>query len=131
MPMPAPMMAASGGPAGPAVPPSSPAGPQAAPMAQPSPNQGNMQMGRVQVESAMQLLERALQAVGTTTAEGEAVLKALTALAKHFNRQKAQELVPAQILEMAHANQPSDLQQMLAQRPGAGGAQQTPQPPAQ
>ena len=89
-------------------------------MAQPSPNKGNEQMGRVQVESAMQLLEQGLQQVGTTSPAGEAILKALTALAKHFNRQQSAEMVPAQIMEMAHAAQPSPLQQMLAQRQAAG-----------
>src|SRR5512146_3306948 len=112
MPM-APMAVGSGGPAGQGVPPSPPPGPQAAPMAQPSPNQGNMQMGRVQVESAMQMLEQALPALGTGTPDGAAVIRALSSLARHFNRQKNAELVPAQLMEMAQANQPSQLQQML------------------
>jgi len=99
-------------------------------MAQPTPNEGNQQMGMVQVESAMQILEQALPQLGTTTPEGKSVLAALSNLARHFNRQSSAELVPAQIIQMAQAAKPSALQQMLAQ-----GQQQSPQagaqPPAQ
>ena len=128
MPEMAPMLMGSGGPAGQAVPPPPPSGPQAAPMAQPTPNQGNQQMGMVQVETAVQILEQALPALGTTTPEGKAVLTALSALAKQFSRQEAGPLVPAQIMEMAQASKPSALQQMLSQgqQPGAGAP-----PPAQ
>lgn len=67
----------------------------------------------------MQLMEHALMQLGSTTPEGESVIRALSTLARHFNRQKNSELVPAQIMEMAQANKPSPLQQMLAQQ-GAG-----------
>lgn len=89
-------------------------------MAQPSPDEGNMQMGMVQVESAMQLLEQALPALGSTSEEGAVVLKAMSLLAKVFNRPQAQELIPAQIAELARAQAPSALQQMMTQ--GGGGA---------
>lgn len=78
----------------------------------------------VQVESAQQLLERALPQLGMNTPEHAAVLKALTALSKAFNRQQSESLVPAQIAEMARAHGGSPIQQMI---PG-GGAGQQPQP---
>lgn len=77
-------------------------------------------MGMVQVESAMQMLEQALPSLGSTTPEGAAVLKAMTALAKVFNRPEAQELVPAQIAELARAQAPSAMQQMISGGQPAG-----------
>ena len=77
------------------MPEAPPPGPQGAPMAQPMPNDGARQMGMVQVETAMQLLEQALPTLGSNTPEGAAVLKAMSVLSKPFNRQQAQPLVPA------------------------------------
>src|SRR5574338_409760 len=84
-----------------------PAGPGGAPMSQPSPNDGAKQIGMVQVESAQQLLERALPSLGTNTPEHAAVMRALSALSKAFNRAKDESLVPAQIAEMSRAQQGS------------------------
>ena len=124
-------MAAAGGGGGsaPGAPPSPsvPPGPQAAPMAQPSPNRGNAMMGKAQVESAMQILEQALPQLGTSSPEGAAIIRALSALARHFNRQQGAELVPSQIMMQAQAARPSPLAGMMA---GQGGPQgQPPQPP--
>jgi hypothetical protein len=87
-------------------------------MTQPTPNDGSRQMGFVQVETAMQMLEQALPTLGSNTPEGEACLKALQALSRVMNRQKSQDLVPAQIAELARAQQQSPLAQMM----GGGGA---------
>jgi hypothetical protein len=103
------------------VPP--PPGPAGAPMAQPTPNDGARQMGMVQVETAMQMLEKALPVLGSNTPEGQAALKALSTLSSKFQRQQAQELVPAQIAELARSQQQSPLAQLM-QQPGAGGAPQ-------
>lgn len=89
-------------------------------MAQPSENDGAKQMGMVQVETAMQLLEQALAQIGSTSPEGASVLKAMSALSKHFNRSKSKDLVPAQIAEMARSQQQSPIGQMI----GGGGAPQ-------
>ena len=118
------MMAGPGGPGGPPGAPPSPSvppGPQAAPMAQPSANRGNAMMGKAQVESAMQILEQALPQLGTSSPEGGAVIRALSALARHFNRPEGKELVPAQIMQMAQAAKPSPMQGMLSQPPGGAG----------
>lgn len=102
-------------------------------MAQPTPNDGARQMGMVQVETAMQMLEKALPTLGSNTPEGQACLSALKTLSGKFQRQKSQELVPAQIAEMARAQQASPIAQMM-QGGGAGGgapqgaATQQPQP---
>src|SRR5512146_2439654 len=96
-----PMMPGAG-PA-PAMPPQVPKGPAGSPMAQPSPSAGNKQMGMVNVESAMQLLEQALPSLGSNTPEGAAVIRAISALSKNFMRQKAEPLIPAQIMELARA----------------------------
>jgi hypothetical protein len=116
--MPMPQMSA-----GAPQPPQTPAGPQGAPMAQPSPNDGAKQMGIVQVETAMQLMEQALPTLGSNTEEGAAVLKAMTALAKAFNRQKSKDLVPAQIQEMARTQQQSPMAQAMAGPPGGAAPQ--------
>ena len=105
-----------------------PSGPTGAPMSQPSPNDGARQIGMVQVETGMQMLERALPALGMNTPEHAAVLKALSALSSAFQRQKSEALVPAQIAEMAKAQQGSPVQQMI---PGGGAGQQPPQQPQQ
>lgn len=129
MPIPPAMMAAPGGGMTGATPPSppTPPGPQAAPMSQPTQNKGNAMMGKAQVESAMQLLEHALAQLGTTTPEGGAVIRALSALARHFARPEAAELVPSQIMMQAQAARPSPLAQMLQHQPQ--GQPQPPQPP--
>lgn len=93
-------------------------------MAQPTPNDGARQMGMVQVETAMQMLERALPVLGSNTPEGKAALGALSMLSKIFQRQQSQDLVPAQIAEMARAQQQSPMTQMMAQ-----GQPQGAQPP--
>src|SRR5262245_58828366 len=100
-------------PNGQPVPPEVPPGPQGAPMAQPTPNDGERQMAMVQVETAMQMLEQALAGLGSGTPEGSAALKALSTLSKVVNRQEAEGLVPAQIAEMARAQQQTPLSQML------------------
>lgn len=126
--MPGPQMSA--GAPNPAAPPPGPAG---APMQQPTPNDGARQMGMVQVETAMQMLEKALPTLGSNTPEGQAALSALKTLSGKFQRQKSQDLVPAQIAEMARAQQQTPIAQMMAQGGGAGGAPQggpQQQPPA-
>lgn len=97
-------------------------------MAQPTPNNGARQMGMVQVETAMQMLERALPVLGSNTPEGQAALTALKALSSKFSRQQAQDLVPAQIAEMARAQQQSPLTKLMAQ--GGQGAPQGAAPAA-
>lgn len=88
----------------------------ASPMAQPSPNEGGRQMGMVNVESAMQMLEQSIAELGSNTEEGKAVLEALTKLSKLFNRPQAAELVPAQILELARKQRSSPLSQVMDQQ---------------
>lgn len=101
-------------------------------MAQPTPNDGARQMGMVQVETAMQMLERALPVLGSNTPEGKAALGALSGLSKIFQRQQSQDLVPAQIAEMARAQQQSPMTQMMAQGQGQPpqGAAPAPMPMA-
>ncbi len=110
------------------VPP--PPGPAGAPMAQPTPNDGARQMGMVQVETAMQMLEKALPVLGSNTEEGKAALRALHTLSQKFQRQKSEGLVPAQIAEMARAQQQSPIAQLMAGGQGGGApAPQAPQAP--
>lgn len=99
-------------------------------MAQPTPNNGARQMGMVQVETAMQMLERALPVLGSNTPEGKCALQALTVLSKCFQRQQAEQLVPAQIAEMARAQQQSPIAQLMAQQQGGGAPQGAPAPAA-
>lgn len=80
-------------------------------------------MGMVNVESAMQMLEQAVAQLGSNTEEGKVVLEALTKLSKSFNRPQAEELVPAQVIELARKQRQSPIAAMMDQ-------QQQPQPPA-
>ena len=96
-------------------------------MSQPSENSGAKQIGMVQVETAQQMLERALPSLGMNTPEHAAVTKALALLSKHFERAKSEQLVPAQIAEMARAQGGSPIQQMM---PGSGAGQQPQQQPS-
>ena len=54
-------------------------------MSQPTPNDGSMQMGRVNAETAMEMLEQAIPTLGSDTPEGHAVIKALAILARLFS----------------------------------------------
>lgn len=100
-------------------------------MAQPTPNDGAKQMGSVNVEGAMQMLEQALPSLGSNTPEGAAVLDALSKLSKHFNRGKSKELVPAQLMELARAQKQSPMAGMMGGMgaPAAGGAAPSPAMP--
>lgn len=118
-------------PQGAPMPEAPPPGPQGAPMAQPMPNDGARQMGMVQVETAMQMLEQALPTLGSNTPEGAAVLKAMSVLSKPFNRQQAQPLVPMQIAEMARSQQQSPIGQLMAGAPSGAPAGQPPSVPLQ
>lgn len=93
-------------------------------MAQPTPNDGARQMAMVQVETAMQMLMKALPNLGANTAEGKAAISALNTLSSKFQRQQSSDLVPAQIAEMARSQRASPLAQMMAQQQAApqGGA---------
>lgn len=98
-------------------------------MAQPSPNDGARQMGMVQVTSAMQMLERAIPTLGSNTPEGKAALRALHMLSGAVPMKKNEDLVPAQIAEMARAQGQSPIAQMMAQGQSQGqGAPQQAQP---
>lgn len=92
-------------------------------MAQPTPNEGNRQMGAVQVESAIQLLDRALGEFAPSSPEHAAVVRAIGSLSKHFNRQKSKELIPAQLMELVQANKASPME-------GVMSSPQTPPAPA-
>ena len=85
-------------------------------MAQPSENAGAMQQAAAEVESAMQVLQQAMARLPVASPEWTAVNDALGKLAKPFAKQQAQDLVPAQIMQMANAQKASPLMQILAQQ---------------
>lgn len=99
-------------------PPEIPPGPQAAPMAQPTANEGARQIGLVSVQAAADALTQALSQLGSMSPEGQAVISALKALSK-FTGPAAQQLVPAQIMELSRAQQQSPIQDLMA---GGGAA---------
>lgn len=100
-------------------------------MAQPSPNDGQRQMALVQVEAAARLLERALPQLGSTSPEGASVLKALQAMAKLVGSQQNQELVPAQLMELARAQGQSPMEGMMGGKPQAAPQMPPSQQPQQ
>jgi len=76
--------------------------PSAAPMLSPQKKEGTEEDGAVNAMLAKKLLERALPAFGTSDAKGQAILKALTALAKAFGKDESstEELTPAEKMQM-------------------------------
>lgn len=97
-------------------------------MMQPTPNDGARMQAMVEVETAMQMLEQALPKLGSNTPEGEACLKALGFLSRVYKRQQSQELVPAQIAELARAQQQTPLQQMMGGAAPQGAPAPAPMP---
>jgi hypothetical protein len=94
-------------------------------MAQPTPNNGAIQQAAAEVESAMQVLTRAMARLPVGGPEWAAINKALTLLAKPFGQRQAADLVPAQIMQLAQSQQASPLMAMLnQQRPTPQGAPQ-------
>lgn len=91
-------------------------------MSQPTPNDGARQMGMVNVESAIQMLEQALPTLGSNSPEGAAVLKAMSALSKLFGKPQTQELIPAQLMELVRAQGATPIAQLM----GGGGAAAVP-----
>jgi len=79
-----------------------------------------MQQAAAEVESAMQVLQQAMSRLPVASPEWTAVNDALGKLAKPFAKQQAGELVPAQIMQMAQAQQASPLMQVLAQQKQGG-----------
>ncbi len=89
-------------------------------MAQPTENAGDMQQAAAEVESTMAVLSQAMARLPVGSPQWAAVNKALTVLSKAFAQQQGRDLVPAQIMQMAQANQSSPLMAMLQQQPQGG-----------
>ena len=86
--------------------------PMGAPMSTPEPKMGNREAAMINLSMAQDLLEQSLPAVGSDSDEGKSILNAIGTLNRILGpkKQKAQELQPAEIL------------QMLQTLPQAGGA---------
>lgn len=76
--------------------------PRAAPMMTPQNADGAQQGARVKCLLAQKLLEQALPAYGSQHKDGQAILKAITSLAKAFGKQESstEELAPAEKMQM-------------------------------
>jgi hypothetical protein len=86
--------------------------PMGAPMSTPEPKMGNREASMINVSMAMDLLEQALPAFGSESAEGKSILQAIRTMTSILGpkKQKSAELQPSEIL------------QMLQTLPQAGGA---------
>ena len=71
------------------------------------PPAGEMEMAKANVMTAIKVLEGALPVLGSTSEEGQTVMKALTSLTKIFGESKSGEITPTQIMNM-QANVPGD-----------------------
>lgn len=103
-----------GGPPG--APPGAPnSAPVGSPMSTPEQKDGDKEGAFVQIQMAMDLLEKTLPSFGSESEEGSAVLSALSGLSKKFGdkRDKAKEFVPAELMSL--------MQQMPKGPAGAGG----------
>ena len=85
--------------------------PGGGPMTTPQPKEGLAQAAMVNVAMSLKLLEQSISAFGSTSDEGKAILKAMTALTKTFGAEKpkSDSLIPAELMQMMQAI------------PGAGG----------
>jgi len=113
-----------GGPQGaggqpPGVPGSAPV---ASPMSTPEPKEGDKMGAYVQIQMAMDLLEKTLPALGSESEEGSSILDALKGLGKQFGdkRDKSKELVPAELMS---------LMGQMPKGPAAGGGAPPPAVP--
>jgi hypothetical protein len=109
--------------------------PLASPMSTPEPMDGKKQAAKINVQMAMDLLERSLPAFGTETPEGASLIKVLHMMGKSFGagREKTKELVPAEIMQlMKSLPKGAGAPPAGAGMPpaGVGGAPTPPMPPA-
>lgn len=98
--------------------------PVSAPMTTPQPNEGLQQAAMVDITMALDLLEKSLQAFGSETQQGKVLLGALSRLSQEFGekRQKAKELVPAELRQLMASQQPSPEMMAMAGGGAPGGA---------
>lgn len=92
----------------------------AAPASQPQEAQGLKRVAATNVALAMKLLTQAISVYPPTSDEGKGVLKALTALSSKFGKAKDEELVPAQIMQMAMAQRGGQQAQQAQKTPPTG-----------
>lgn len=79
--------------------------PSGSPATQPTDKAGAKQMGAVKVQTALLLLQGALAHFDLRSEEGQAVLDVLKKLSLKFGQPGAQELVPAEIMQLARTAQ--------------------------
>ena len=102
------------------------ASPMASPMSTAEPKMGNREAAMINLAMAMDLLEQALPALGSESAEGQKILGAIRTMTSVIGPKKAK----------TNELQPAEIMQMLQTLPQAGGAtaegkamQQAPQIP--
>ena len=93
--------------------------PVGAPMVTPQPKEGEKAAAMVKIEMALNLLETALPPFGSETPEGAAILGALRTLTGRFGekRQKAKDLVPAEMRQLMASQASSPAQKIMAGGP--------------
>lgn len=94
--------AADAAPTGAATPPEVPAGPMASPMSTPEPKMGSREGALVNLSMALDLIEQAIPALGSESAEGQRAMAAMRSLSGLLGPKKARtnELQPAEILAL-------------------------------
>lgn len=92
--------------------------PTSSPMSTPQPNEGEKGGAMAQVQMAMHVLEQTLVPFGSSSPEGEAILKVLQTLGKQFGetKDKGRSLIPSEIMNLV-AGMPKG---SAPQPPGAG-----------
>jgi hypothetical protein len=104
--------------------------PMPSPMATPEPKAGEREAAMINVSMALDLLERSLPQIGSSTPEGRKLMSALNSLTSIIGakKQKTDELQAAEIMQLLQ-----NLPQAAGALPGAsapGGAPPMPAPPA-
>ncbi len=132
------LMKLVGGGAPGGMPPGGPQGtpqaaPVASPMSTPEPKEGDKEGAYLQIQMAMDLLEKTLPALGSESEEGSTVIKALSLIGQKFGekRDKSKEFVPAELMSLMQQMPKGAAGAHPGGAPGAppGGGAAPPQPP--
>lgn len=77
-------------------------GPSASPMMTPQKPEGKIAAGKVKVQVAIHALQLAMQDVGISTDDGQAILEALSKLTKKFGKheEESKSLMPAELMQV-------------------------------
>lgn len=111
------MMGVSGATPAPTASPMAP--PAGTPSGQDVPAKGEIEQAKANVQMAITMLEQSLPILGSSSPEGQAVIKSVAGLSKTFGSSRSQDLVPQQLLQ-AMSSMPDSIKQQAGAEMNAG-----------